>query len=194
MPNHFDNSYPTDKASNRYYSYLDLIYSKIKILKFMGKIKSGKAAIINENVEIKITDNGKFFIGDHTVIDRNASIILTKPNPLIKLDKNVLVGKGSQILCKKKITIGSNTRIGAYTTIRDHIHKNVNSKNQVIKSKSSIKEVIIGNDVWIGNYCSIFPGVKIGNSSTITTYSLVTEDVPPNTLVAGQPARVIKRL
>ena len=194
MPNHFDNSYPTDKASNRYYNYLDLLYSKIKIFKFIGKIKSGKAVIINKNVEIKITDNGKLFMGDHTVIEQNASIILTKPNPFIKLKTNVLVGKGSLILCKKKITIGSNTRIGAYTTIRDHIHKNVNSKNQVIKSKSKIQDIIIGNDVWIGNYCTIFPGVKIGNNSIVSTYSIVTETIPANVQVAGQPARIIKKL
>ena len=75
---------PTDKASNRYYNYLDLLYSKIKIFKFIGKIKSGKAVIINKNVEIKITDNGKLFMGD-LQFEQNASIILTKPDPFIKL-------------------------------------------------------------------------------------------------------------
>ena len=92
----------------------------------------------------------------------------------------------------KKITIGSNTRIGAYTTIRDHIHKNVSSKNQVIKSKSKIQDIIIGNDVWIGNYCTIFPGVKIGNNSIVVFNSY--RAIPANVQVAGQPARIIKKL
>jgi len=48
--------------------------------------------------------------------------------------------------------------------------------------------------VWIGKYCTIFPGVKIGDNATISTYSLVMNDVSPNTLVAGQPARFIKKI
>jgi len=194
MPNHFNNSFPTDKASTRYYSYFELFLSKIKLLKFFNKITVGKAVIISKNVEIKITDNGKLILGDHTVIAKDASIILTKPKPLIEISRNVLIGNGSLIFAKKKIKIGKNTRIGCYTTIRDHIHKNVGSKNTVNNSRSTIKEVIIGQNVWIGNYCTIFPGVKIGDNATISTYSLVMNDVSPNTLVAGQPARFIKKI
>ena len=194
MPNHYDNSFPTDKASLRYYSYYELFLSKLKIFKFFKKISAGKAVIISKNVEIKITDNGKLKLGDHTVIAKDASIILTKPNPLIDISENVLIGNGSLILGKKKIVIGKNTRIGAYTTIRDHMHKDVSSKNTVLKSRSTIKDVLIGKNVWIGNYCTIFPGVKIGDNSTISTYSLVMNNIPPNTLVAGQPARFIRKI
>ena len=41
-------------------------------------------------------------------------------------------------------------------------------------------------------YCTIFPGVKIGNNSIVSTYSIVTETIPANVQVAGQPARIIK--
>ena len=74
------------------------------------------------------------------------------------------------------------------------MHKDVSSKNTVLKSRSTIKEVLIGENVWVGNYCTIFPGVKIGDNSTISTYSLVMNNIPPNTLVAGQPARFIKKI
>jgi len=102
MPNHFNNSFPTDKASARYYSYFELFLSKIKLLKFFNKITVGKAVIISKNVEIKITDNGKLILGDHTVIAKDASIILTKPKPLIEISRNVLIGNGSLIFAKKK--------------------------------------------------------------------------------------------
>ena len=57
-----------------------------------------------------------------------------------------------------------------------------------------VKPIAIGDNVWIGGYSVIFPGVTIGENSVVATGSVVTSDVPPNTLVAGYPARQIKRL
>lgn len=52
--------------------------------------------------------------------------------------------------------------------------------------------VIIGNDVWIGAGSIIMPGVSIGDGSVVGAHSVVTRDVPPYTIVAGAPARVIR--
>ena len=54
--------------------------------------------------------------------------------------------------------------------------------------------MVIGDNVWLGANCVIFPGVTIGDGSVVATSSVVTSDVPPNTLVAGYPARRIKQL
>ncbi|MCF6439891.1 Vat family streptogramin A O-acetyltransferase [Pseudoalteromonas luteoviolacea] len=50
----------------------------------------------------------------------------------------------------------------------------------------------IGNDVWIGYESTIMPGVKIGNGAIIASKSVVTQDVPPYSIVGGNPAKVIK--
>lgn len=52
---------------------------------------------------------------------------------------------------------------------------------------------IVGNDVWIGHGAIIIGGVKIGEGSIIAAGSVVTKDVPPFTIVGGNPARVIKQ-
>ena len=57
---------------------------------------------------------------------------------------------------------------------------------------SEEKEVIIGDDVWIGSDVTILPGVKIGNHSIIGACSVVTKDVPEYAIVAGNPAKVKK--
>ena len=194
MPDHYKTDFTTDKASLRYYSYLDLLKSKLKLFFFFNKIKSGKAVIIKNNVEIRIAKKGSIFFGDHTVIDKDANIILTDPFPNLIIGKYVKLGKGCIITCKKKILIGDETRIGDYATIRDNLHQFVSKKNPSVKSKSRIDEVMIGKRVWIGSYCTIFPGVKIGDNSIISTYSLVDRNVPKNVLVAGQPARIIKKI
>ena len=54
-------------------------------------------------------------------------------------------------------------------------------------------DTVIGNDVWIGYEALIMPGVKIGNGAIIGTRAVVTKDVPPYTIVAGVPARPIRR-
>jgi virginiamycin A acetyltransferase len=54
-------------------------------------------------------------------------------------------------------------------------------------------DTVIGNDVWIGFEAIIMPGIHVGDGSVIAARSLVTKDVPPYTVVGGQPARVIKK-
>ena len=54
--------------------------------------------------------------------------------------------------------------------------------------------VLIGDDVWIGGHSTILPGVVIGNGAVIAAGSVVTENVEPRTLVAGNPARLKKRI
>ncbi len=54
-------------------------------------------------------------------------------------------------------------------------------------------DIVIGNDVWIGRESVIMPGVKIGDGSIIAAYSVVTKDVPPYSVVGGNPARFIKK-
>jgi len=54
--------------------------------------------------------------------------------------------------------------------------------------------VTIGNNVWIGGNVTILPGVTIGDNCTIGAGSVVTRDIPDNSVAAGNPARVIRRL
>ena len=56
------------------------------------------------------------------------------------------------------------------------------------------KDVIIGDNVWIGSGAKIMPGVKIGDNSVIAAGAVVAKDVEVNTVVAGVPARIIKKL
>lgn len=51
----------------------------------------------------------------------------------------------------------------------------------------------VGNDVWIGNTATILPGVRIGNGAVVAASAVVTQDVPPYAIVAGNPARLLRR-
>ena len=113
----------------------------------------------------------------------------------VNIGKDVFIG--NQVLFDKiaphKITIGDHTSVGERCIITAHADIPSNSPLRLIYP-TSIKETIIGNGVWIMPSCIIAPGVKIDDYSVIATGSVVTKNVPSLCLVAGIPAKVVKKL
>lgn len=71
----------------------------------------------------------------------------------------------------------------------EHIKKGTFSHSS---APSVVKSVLIGNDVWIGHGAFILPGIRIGDGAIVGANSVVTKDVPPYSIVVGNPARVVK--
>lgn len=93
----------------------------------------------------------------------------------------------ASISCFDHITIGSDVLISEQVLIRDSDdHQILNHKNNVTKP------IHIGNHVWIGMRAAILKGVTIGDGAIIAAGSVVTSDVPANSLVGGVPARIIR--
>jgi len=86
------------------------------------------------------------------------------------------------------IEFGDNVQIGPHVTIVTDNHDLTN--RYVLKCR----KVVIGNNVWIGAGVNIMPGVHIGENAVIAGGAVVTKDVPANTVVGGNPAKVIRQL
>lgn len=119
-------------------------------------------------------------------------------SPLIEIGQNCLIGQYNHITSINHIKIGNNVLTGRWVTITDNAHGSYDEKSLNIPPKKrelvSKGEVIIGDNVWIGDKATILPGVKIGNNSIIAANSVVTHDVPHYAMVAGCPAKIIKIL
>jgi len=97
---------------------------------------------------------------------------------------------GSLIAAADSVTIGDDTLIGEYVSIRDANHGT--SAAALIRSQPlESKPISIGRNVWIGRGCCILKGVTIGDGAVIAANTVVTHDVQPNTIHAGVPAREI---
>lgn len=112
----------------------------------------------------------------------------------INMADKVRIGSGVHILggfnCMSfgGLTIGDNVSISFNCTIVTNNH-DMHDKNILI-----CKPVRIGNNVWIGANVTILPGVTIGDNSVIGAGSIVTKDVPANTVALGNPARPVKTI
>lgn len=108
----------------------------------------------------------------------------------ITVGKNVFINAGCQFQDHGGIVLEDGVLIGHNTVIATLNH------DQDFRRRSSLipKPVRICRDVWIGAGCVICPGVTVGEHSIVAAGAVVTKDVAPDVVVAGVPARVIKRL
>jgi len=115
--------------------------------------------------------------------------------------RGVHIGKGVYIghevifdrVFTDQIYIGDHTSIGDRAIIT--AHANIPSETPLKKLyPRKISKTVIGKGVWVMPNVTIIPGVTVGDEAVIATGSVVTKDVPPRTLVAGVPARVVKDL
>ncbi|KAL9098562.1 MAG: hypothetical protein Q9163_005807 [Psora crenata] len=112
----------------------------------------------------------------------------------VRVGKNVFINFNCVILDTCSVTIGSRTLIAANVSIFSATHPLDPVLRNGTRGPEFGKEVHIGDDCFIGGGATILPGVTIGNGVTVGAATVVTKDVPPCCVVAGNPARVIRRL
>jgi len=109
----------------------------------------------------------------------------------IHVGRNFYAGYNCTILDMASVTIGDDCmlgpNVGIYTAGHNIAPSNRNKTGYGIP-------ITIGNNVWIGGSCVILPGVTIGDHSIVAAGSVVTKEVPPNTIVAGNPAKVLRMI
>jgi acetyltransferase-like isoleucine patch superfamily enzyme len=102
------------------------------------------------------------------------------------------MGAGCFIGCSGEIRIGSDVMMGPGVRLYSENH-NFEDLAQTIKAQGVKRSfLIIEDDCWLGSGVTVTAGVKIGKGSIVAAGSVVTKDVPANSLVAGVPARVIR--
>lgn len=139
-------------------------------------------------------------IGTKTIFQKGFFLTAYKTNlkdPYLKIGAYCNFGAYNHITCANSIKIGNNVLTGKWVTITDNSHGITDKSTMLLPPNNrpiiSKGEVVIGNNVWIGEKVTILPAVKIGDGAIIAANSVVTKDVPPFSVAAGIPARVISK-
>lgn len=109
------------------------------------------------------------------------------------LGEDVLLSTGVHLHCAESITIADWSIVGEYSTIADSNHVRTGVDEHVYHSGESAP-ISIGRNVWVGAKATLAKGVTVGDQAFVGANAVVTRDVEPWWLVAGNPARPVKRL
>jgi acetyltransferase-like isoleucine patch superfamily enzyme len=175
----------------------------VKLICIVQRIKFGKkfecygfpVVVKSRKAEIQIGDGcamrSSFFSNLVGLYQR--VVVVARGNAKLKIGNHVRIS-GATIYANQSITIGDYTLIGANVKILDNDFHPIDPQLRRASPglRMGSKPVMIGENVFIGCNSLILKGVTIGNNAVIGAGSVICRDVPPDTVVAGNPAQVIK--
>jgi acetyltransferase-like isoleucine patch superfamily enzyme len=156
-------------------------------LRFRGA-RVGRKSQIGADVRVRLARC--IVLGTNVEIEHGVYIKVVDEKAVLDIGDFSFVGTGCVLHVAQSLTIGSHSLLGAHVVISDHSHvagRGRRTDEQGIRCAP----VRIGSDVTIYPQSVVTAGVTIGDGAIISACSLVTKDVPPLSIVAGVPARVI---
>jgi len=188
--------------------------AKSRFNSFKNYIKIGRSHLFDTfilNVNQPIHDRIYVTVGDDTIL--GCQITFESGQGEIVIGNNVFLGS-SQLICRTRIEIGDNVFMAWGGYIYDHDSHSTDYKERekditrqledyrsgkdFIASKNwdvvNSRPIKIGANAWIGMNCTILKGVTVGEGAIIGAGSVVTKDVPAWSIVAGNPAKVVKEI
>ena len=122
---------------------------------------------------------------------------LSTPTPSLKIGHHVVIGWQSKISVGTRVEIGNDCYIAGNCNLSGYPGHPIDPVKRALHlpdEEHQIGDIVLGNNVWLGHSVTILPGVTVGENSVIGTGSIVTHNIPANSLAAGIPAKVIKNI
>lgn len=150
----------------------------------------GRHCVIHYSARMDTPPYRKFSLGNYSVIESFACINNAVGDVMI--GDHTRIGLHNTII--GPVTIGSHVNLAQGITITALNHNFEDSEKRIDEQGVSTSAVAIEDDIWIGANAVVLPGVTIGHHSVVAAGAVVTKDVPPHSLVAGVPAKIIKQI
>ena len=150
----------------------------------------GRGSKIYHSVRMDNPPYRRFSLGRHSVVESFCCINNAVGDVVI--GDHTRIGIHNTVI--GPVTIGSHVNLAQGITVTALNHNYKETGKRIDQQGVSTNPVVIGDDVWIGANAVILPGVTLGNHCVIAAGAVVTKDVPPHSLVAGVPAKIIKTI
>ncbi|MBU0721464.1 acyltransferase [bacterium] len=175
------------KSRVLFYSLLSNIPLKAK--KYQPVLSNGEGTIkIGKNVSFGVSYAPDYY-------SRYCYLNARREQSYIEIGDNCWINNNAAIISDgKKIIIGKNCLIGTNFQAIDSDFHDLNPENRFGGKNIIKKDVIIEDNVFIGNDVTILKGVVVGENSVIGNHSVLTKSIPKNTVAAGNPAVVIRKI
>ncbi|MGH3309381.1 MAG: acyltransferase [Streptomyces sp.] len=141
-------------------------------------------------------------LGDHCIIGQEVTLTAGMmpdldlgPHPVLILGNGVVLGRGSHVIAdtRTSVTIGDDVFCGPYVYITSTNHSYDDPHAPVGKQWPRTAAVEIGGGSWLGAGAVILPGARLGRNVVVAAGAVVRGDVPDHAVVAGAPARIVRR-
>lgn len=119
------------------------------------------------------------------------------PRPLLEIGDNVGVSWMTTIAVGTRVVLGDNVRLGGRCFLAGYPGHPLDAADRAAGlpcTAAQIGDIVLERDVWLGSGVTVLPGVTIGQGTVVGAGSVVTRDLPPFSLAAGMPARVLRSL
>ena len=150
----------------------------------------GRGSKIYGSVRMDTPPYRRFVLGERSVVESYSCINNAVGDVII--GHHTRIGLHNTII--GPVTIGSHVNLAQGITVTALNHNFTDAVRRIDEQGVSTRPVVVGDDVWIGANAVVLPGVAIGSHCVVAAGAVVTKDVPPHSLVAGVPARVIKTI
>ena len=116
-----------------------------------------------------------------------------KGEPVITIGDRCLVGRGSSIIARRRVEIADDVTIAPAVYVTDHNHSYANVQIPIGQQWPAEDDVSIGEGSWLGSGVIVLPGAHIGRHVTVAAGSIVRGEIPDYSVIAGVPAKVVRR-
>ncbi len=163
-------------------------------------ISLGKGVIVDDFAVLDVRDSEGSKDSDAVGIDIDDRVFIGRGTTIaakggrVALGKAVNIGSDCRIATQTSVRVGESSLIAAYCYIGPGNHLRGEDGQSLIENDMELKGgVSIGSHCWVGARATILDGVSIGDGAIVGAHSLVRENVPPNSVVAGCPAKIISK-
>ncbi len=168
------------------FALIRFVYFKL----FTGGLRLNKVSYIGRSALLQCSHGGSIDCAGKIRLDAFSEI---GSQGELRLGHNFVINPYSRVIAHEKITIGDNVVIARFVSVLDHDHAMVFEGETVKYDGYNTAPIRIGDNVWLGDKVTVLKGVSIGNNVIVAANSVVTKDVPPNVIVGGIPAKVLKK-